>query len=325
MVDKAVSSIALSIESGAREGVSAILSLPGRFLSLLASIITFPFRLAEKGISGLGRTGENIVSAISSALQSIAALPGVIARAAMAQLERLGGSISDRTSSTMSRIGGAISASFIGPILSSAGNMGRSLLSELSRVAQPIHHVISVTRKALSGSLTKLSDVTANVVSSTRTCVNATVAVTSRIAGNASVRLSRICSPYCAAIKSGVILLAAKSEHAIEVTVNMVKRVSSQCGTFVKSSVVWLAAKSEHSREVTGNLLHDIIARCDNLYKSIAVKSEHAETMTFELAKEIGANLKVVGERVSSSLAAAVTWCIKLFRGDDKSDSSATI
>lgn len=325
LVDKAVSSMARTIQSGAREGVTAIASPPARFFSMLAAIITFPFRLAERGISGLGRTGENIISALSSAVHAVISLPGVVARAVMTQLERLGRSISERTSDTISRIGAVISASFVGPIFRSIGKASRSVLSELSRVAEPVRYGISACVKAVSVPLSKLSDVAASVISSTGTCVNAAVAVSSRIAGNAAIRLSGMCSQYGALVKSGVILLAAKSEHAKAVTLDVINRLGAQYGSAIKSGVASLAAKSEHARTVTLETVKRLGAQCSTLVKSLAGRSEHAQAVTAKIAKDVGESLKVVGTRVSSSLAAAARWCLKLFRGDDRNDSAATI
>jgi hypothetical protein len=53
---------------------------------------------------------------------------------------------------------------------------------------------------------------------------------------------------------------------------------------------------------------------------SLAARSDHAQTVTLEIAKDIGASLAVAGARVSETLAAVASWCLKLFRGDGKTD-----
>jgi len=312
MVDKAVASMAKTIQSGAREGIAAVVSLPARLLSMLAAIITFPFRLVEKGFSGLGRTGENIIAAMSSAVHTVAALPGIIVRAAMRQLERVGRSISERTSDTIARIGAAISASFIGPVIHSIAKASRSVISELSRVTEPVRHVISASGKAVGASLSKISGKVTYVVASARTCVNATIAVGSRIAGNATFRLSSFCSQCGTVVKSLVIALAAKSDHSQEVALEVMHRLGAQCGTLVAS----LALKSEHAQTVTLALLQSLGDQTSTFVKSFATKSE-------QIVEDVGASLAVAGARVSSSIAAAASWCLKLFRRDDKSDSAS--
>ena len=313
MVDKALSSMARSIQSSTREGVTAVASLPGRLLSMLAYVITFPFRLVERGFSGLGRTGESILSAVSNGLQFVVALPGILLRATMSQFERLGRSVSERASGAICRIGAAISASFIGPILCSIGNASRSVFLELSRVTGPVCNMISAGVDAVGIFLFKVSAATGAVFCSAGTCVNATIAVSSRIIGNATVRLGGICSRYGSVVKSAVISLAASSQHSQKVALEVMKRLSTQCGNLLLT----LTAKSEHARTVTMELLNRCSNRCGALTKSFAAKSG-------EVINNVGASLAVASERASSSIVAAVSWCLKLFRGDGKSDSTTS-
>lgn len=313
MVDKAFWSMARSIQSSTREGVAAAVSLPGRLLSMLAAVITFPFRLVEKGFSGLGRTGENIMSAVSFGFKYAVSIPGILIRAVMTQIERLGRSASERASGAISKIGTAISASFIGPIFRSVGNVSRSIFSELCRATEPVRNIITVGINSVGSSLSKVSTALGAVLCSVGTCVHAATVVSSRILGNATARLSGICSRYGAVIKSFVISLAANSQHSQEVALEVIQRLSRQCGNLI----VTLTAKSEHAQTVTMELLHRFSDRCGAFATSFVAKSD-------EVIHSVGETLAVAGERVSSSLTAAISFCLKFFRGDDKSDSTTS-
>ena len=236
MVDRAFEAASKSIQSGAREGAAAIASLPARLLSLLASIITFPFRLLETGFSGLGRTGETIVSAVSRGIHYILTLPGAIMRAAMTQLENAGRSISDRTAETLSRIGATISASFIGPVLQSVATASRSVVSSVARLTEPTRHFIAIGLTAVGDLISRASITVTGALTATGTCVNAVVSVGGRVARNATQRLSGFCSQYGTIVQTCVISLAAKSAHAQAVTVDLIKSASSHCSSIIQSS-----------------------------------------------------------------------------------------
>lgn len=306
MVDKAVESMARSIQSGVGAGVAAVASLPARLLSFLASIITFPFRLVEKGFSGLGRTGENIISAVSSAFHAILALPGVIIRAAMTKLELVGQSISARTSERISRIGAAISASFIGSILHSVATASSSVTSAVARFTEPFRHFFGTGLNFVGESLSKLSAGLTGAISAAGTCVNAVVAVGGRVAGNATVRLSGLCSRYGGVIQASVISLAAKSDHAQAVTMELIQSVSSRCGSIVQTCVASITDKS------------------GALFQSLTKRGSEVEDVTLKIVRDLGTSLANAGAQISSAVAAVASWCSNLFRRNDRGDSTTS-
>lgn len=308
-----MASIARSMQSGAGDGVAALASLPARLLSLLASILMFPFRLAEKGFSGLERTGENIISAVTSAIHAIVALPGVILRATMTQLVRAGRSISERTFDTISRIGAAISASFIGPILQSVATATSSAFSTLARITEPACHFVATCMNNVGESLSKVSSLMTNALSASGTCINAVVAVGGRIAGNATFRLRGLCLHCGTIVKTCVMTLAAKSIHSQTVTMEI-----------IKSCVAVLREKSSRAQAVTSEFMTRLGAQCGSLTQSLIQRSAEVEQVTLKIAKDVGASIGAAGSRVSSALAAVASWCSNLFRRNDKGDSTAS-
>jgi hypothetical protein len=304
MVDRAFEAATKSIQSGAREGAAAILSLPGRLLSMLASIIMFPFRLVEKGFSGLGRTGENVISAASRGIHYIFALPGAIMRAAMTKLEHAGRFISERTTETLSRVGDSISASFIGPVLQSVATTTGSVVSSIARLTEPARHFIATGLAAVGEIISKSSATVTGGLTATGTCVNAVVSVGGRVSRNATQRLSGLCSQYGAIVQTCVISLAAKSVHAQMVTVDLAKSAISHCGRSIQSCAT------------------TVTATCSSLLESLTKRSTEIEESTVKIVNGVGARLVAAGTRVSSAFTAVLSWCSKLFRRDDSGDSS---
>ena len=302
VVDKAVASMARSIQLGTREGVAALASVPARLWSILAAIAMFPFRLAERGFSGVGKAGESVVLAVTNGVRYIMALPGAIIRAAAAQLGRLGVSLSEGASHAVSRIGSAISASFVGQAARSVTRATTSLLSALSGVTGFVTHAISASTKTLCTSLSK-------ALVKTVTSVRGMIEAACQFIGKAAARLgSENLSLYLSKISPGV------------------AGVCSRCGTVVKSGVISLAARSVHAQAVALETVKRLVTQCATVIKSgvmsLAARSDHAQTVTLKIAKDLGASLAVAGARVSASIAAVASWCLKLFRGDGKSDSS---
>ena len=148
IVEKAMSTVARNIQSTTVEGVTALLSLPGRLLSaclsLLTSIATFPIKLIQRGFSTIGQSGEVTWKAIASAVGHLTRLPAALFRTTVTSIGHVGKSISDGTSRAVAAVLATISASFVGVGVRAFVSSVNSLTTGLSAAL----HVLAVSSGA---------------------------------------------------------------------------------------------------------------------------------------------------------------------------------
>lgn len=193
IVEKAMSTVARNIQSTTVEGISAILSLPGRLLSaclsLLTSIVTFPIKLIQRGYSTIGQSGKLTWNVMTSAVAYLTSLPVALFRTVVTSIGHVGKSISDGASSVLAGVLATISASFIGVGIRAFVTSVKSLKTGLSAAL----HVVAVSSGAafsaipnafrnattfveqIAGSMAKTSVVAVDTV------VNATITVSDAV------------------------------------------------------------------------------------------------------------------------------------------------
>lgn len=277
MVDKAFSSISRSMLSSARGGVSYVASLPGRMLSLLLRVVTFPYRMAANAVSGIEGAGTSIISTLSGAIISIQALPAAIAHTAIFLLQRCGRFLSQGASTSASRIGSAISGSFVGSVARSVSKANNAVVSTLSGAIKAVSHFVFAGVVAVGRSLSKTAVAMTGALSASRIFTVGFFASGSQIVGN-------LATDSAVLVKASLSVIAAMGASARTATSEMVKGVSAH-----------LASAGAQ------------------LSSSGAAASER-----------LGLTLASAGARVSSSIAAVASWCLRWFRRDGKSDSTAS-
>jgi hypothetical protein len=233
MVDKAFSSMSRSMLSTARGGVSYVASLPGRMLSLLLSVVTFPYRMAANALSGIEGVGTSVIFTLSGAINSIQALPSAIVHAAMFLLQRCGRFLSEGTSTSASRIGSAISGSFVGSVAHSVSKASNAVVSALSGSIKAVNHFVFAYVVAMGRRLSKTSVAVMGTFSASRIFIVGFVSSGNQILG-------RLAKDSAVLVKASSSLLAAMGASARTATSEMVKGVSAPLARFgaqVSSSV----------------------------------------------------------------------------------------
>jgi len=145
VVDRALSSMAESIQTSASSGFYAVVSLPGRFISAcisaVASVLKAPLGVVQRAGAGLGRVGRAASEVTSSVFASILALPGKTFQNVLLSLGNVRRSVSARFMDMVSQAGTHISTSTIvvsykGCIAGGKNTLsaaGQSLLTALGR------------------------------------------------------------------------------------------------------------------------------------------------------------------------------------------------
>jgi hypothetical protein len=178
-----------------------------------------------------------------------------------------------------------------------------SASSAVARLTEPARHAISTCLTVVGESLSNVSDKVTGALTATGTCVNAVLAVGSRVARNATLRVSGLCSQCGTKVHTCVIYLAAKSAHAQTVTMELIKSASLQCVDVIQSCGSTVST-------TCGNLVHSLTRR--------------SAEVTLKIAKGVGASLAATGSRLSAALATVTSW-FRRTGGSDSSTSSSTI
>lgn len=230
MVDKAFSSIARSIQSSARDGITSLASLPGLLLSFLLNVATFPYRMATKAVLGIGGAGASV---ISGAINSIQALPAAIVQTAISLFHRCGRFLSEGASISASRIVSVVSGSFIGATARFVSKASGAAVSSLSDAIKAVSYFVCAGVGVVGARLSKMSVATTGALSASRTFIVELVANGSQIAGN-------LATDSAVLVKASLSALAALVATARTVTSEMAKSVSANlasAGANVSSSI----------------------------------------------------------------------------------------
>ena len=108
-------------------------------MSLIVSIVKFPFQLVGRALGGLGKAGTSVGNTIGLGLRSLAGLPGVLLRSTSNLFARMGRSASNRWAGLWGAAVSAVSASFVGTAyratiqwMASVGQSSRLLSSSVT-------------------------------------------------------------------------------------------------------------------------------------------------------------------------------------------------
>ncbi len=249
MVDKAFASVARSVQSGAQHGLNSIASMPGRVLSACATflfaVVTFPYRMAEKVISAVDRAEHTLVSAVSSLVRSIVALPGALMHGALSLLESCGRSLSRGASNTVARVTDAVSHSFVGSITRSLSKANSFVFSSLSNAKGAVVRAVSASVDMTSSALSRVSGAISGIMSVGSSSFDGIIAGGSQMLSSVATSLNGLgsqCSTFVGSSMSALATAGGSLRSSSRVIAAGLGREVASAGARVSSSVAAFAS-----------------------------------------------------------------------------------
>jgi hypothetical protein len=182
IVEKAMTTVARNLSTATAEGMSVLLSLPGRLisgcLSLLMSMASFPVKLIQRGLSRMGRTGDSAISAVASVANYVGSFPGALYQAMLSSVGQIGNLMSEKTSRALHGLLASVSASFVGVGYRTTIDMGLrgtvAVSTGFGAYTESLGALLSVTVNALDASTVWIDTAINALAKSTVAAVDAT-------------------------------------------------------------------------------------------------------------------------------------------------------
>jgi hypothetical protein len=195
-----MTALAQSAQKGARDALSMLLALPGRLLSMcgsfLASVASFPFKVAHRLVSRLEKAGGSTATFISSLLASVTAWPAALANASLVLLERWGYHVTKAMNAMLERMGSMIGNSFAS---SAARAVSQATSSAIAVASKHLSYFADATvaawgtlSSAVGVAITKSSRLWASVVEYSSNLAGTVCTTCQVVLRRTTVRLDRV-------------------------------------------------------------------------------------------------------------------------------------